>query len=123
MDTISTPVDAILQGGLRQAAREGPRRHTRHHFTRNVVLHCPQDCGNQLGPVLASFILDGVRQVHLAGPDGGRIKKLIDSILTRGEFDVVLAIVWYEGETLDSVAAFARGYCHQFAGGTQVVHL
>ncbi|HSV52581.1 MAG TPA: hypothetical protein VLJ57_10710 [Burkholderiaceae bacterium] len=102
-----------------QSTHGRPRR----HFAQSVVLHCPQGCGIQLGQILASFILDGVRHVHLAGPDGGHVKGLIEAILQRGGFDVPIATTWYEGETLESVIAFARDYCRQPPGGTQVVQL
>lgn len=123
MNTIPTAQEAVLDTRRQLGAQPGLNRRSRHHFTRSVVMSCPQGCRIELGQVLASFIMDGVRHIHLAGPEGGRIKNLVDAILTRGEFDVQLTTVWYEGETLDSVISFARGYCHQPPGGTQIVYL
>jgi hypothetical protein len=92
-------------------------------YAQSLVINCPHGCNDQLGKLLAGLIVDGVRHVHLAGPEGGNIKLLIEAILARGGFMVPLSIAWYEGESLDAVVAFASSYCRQRAGGTQVVHL
>lgn len=123
MGPIYDAQEAPSMDELSEQVRRPQGHRARHHFTHNVVICCQGGNCTELGPVLASFILDGVRHVHLAGPGGGQVKSLIGAILARSPFEVRLNVTWYEGETLESVISFARGYCHQPAGGTQIVHL
>jgi hypothetical protein len=92
-------------------------------FAQSLAIDCPHGCSEQLGKLLANLIIDGVLHIHLAGPQGGKIKLLMEAILERGGFKVPFTITWYRGESLGSVVSFARSYCRQPAGGTQVVHL
>lgn len=116
---------AVSTAGIRNDRRIftlAPDRPGR-NYAQSLAVYCPHGCSTRLGNLLANFILDGVRHVHLAGPEGGHIKMLIDAILFRGGFNVSLSTTWYEGETLERVIDFARGYCRQPPGGAEVVQL
>lgn len=92
-------------------------------FGESLVIHCPEDCSTQLSQLLAQFILDGVRHVYLAGPQGGDIKARIDTLLARGGFGAQMHTIWYEGQPLEGVVSFVSRYCRQPPGGMQVVQL
>lgn len=123
MNTISSAPNATHVDAGHRSDSTSVKRGGKHHFAHHVIICCPQNFSTDLGPILAAFILDGVRQIHLAGPAGGQVKSMIGAILARGGFKVPLNITWYEDETLESVISFARSYCHSSPGGTQVVHL
>jgi hypothetical protein len=92
-------------------------------MSQRFILNCPPDCNPNLAPLVSRFILEKARQVHLVGPDSGKVETLIDQTLKRSGSDLHISFSRFEDESLATVVAFDRAYGSPYLGEPQVVYL
>jgi hypothetical protein len=91
-------------------------------YLAKVVLHCPAGLRAGLGPLVQSFISEGVKFVAVAGTDAVQIEDIIDEICVGdGSQPYTMLTSSHPGESLDDVVKFAESLGLEFAGPVQVV--